>query len=494
MLVDRLHRFPPRYGPEWGSGGIFGLRYHKGVLYFTLAFEAEAHFIRSDGERVYRFQLVGGEPGPRSGGDTYNAVEVVDEYVYFGGWVHAPAIYGGRRGRGGIILFHNKFSHLHSYNVYEDEVKLLWSDTIRHESKWAGEISEIVYDPVNDRLVVARADGHEHLGIYSIDRRSGREELLSKDPGLKGCLYLDYACFDIMKDWRRGVEGVQCLDLITGEWIKQPVEDYSKISLDGYGVQWPLPGCAVSAYARLFLFIRGGLLVGNPLSPEVEELRFVRLFDFGFSGYSPTRTTALPVGGGILVAFNAFTHGLLWPRDDFERLVARVTMRIVGPSVLVYITPPTARIVGALGARITSLERIGDRILAGTSTTANLMAQDASPIDAGYRDIVALSTEILNRSPPPVTFTLLGEQVGGGTWGGIPLWGYGEPSLLLKASKENELYVYLYDLSLPPSEAEIDRVEIKEGKNVIELEGYRGIVSFRLRDADPQALIRVNLA
>jgi len=31
----------PRYGPEWGSGVIFNLKYYSGVLYFILIFEAD---------------------------------------------------------------------------------------------------------------------------------------------------------------------------------------------------------------------------------------------------------------------------------------------------------------------------------------------------------------------------------------------------------------------------------------------------------------------
>lgn len=58
--------YPPRYGPEWGSGGIFGLYYHRGTLYYVLSMEAEAFFHYSDNEVVkYKFQLLG--PGLASG-------------------------------------------------------------------------------------------------------------------------------------------------------------------------------------------------------------------------------------------------------------------------------------------------------------------------------------------------------------------------------------------------------------------------------------------
>ena len=41
----------PGYRPEWGSGGVFGLTYHRGTLYFTLAFEAENHSSPGTGAR-----------------------------------------------------------------------------------------------------------------------------------------------------------------------------------------------------------------------------------------------------------------------------------------------------------------------------------------------------------------------------------------------------------------------------------------------------------
>ncbi len=182
-MLLRDYRFPGRYGPEWGgSGGIFGLRYHRGgTLYFTLAFEAEAHFVdvKSGEEKVYDFTLLGDAP-TSGGGDTYNAVETVDEFIYFGGWVHAPAVY--RKDR--RILFTNKYSHVHAYDTKEGTVKLLWKDSIHHETDWAGgEVSDIIYDPYNDRLLLAREDGHANLGVYSLDRKTGKAEALLRELG-----------------------------------------------------------------------------------------------------------------------------------------------------------------------------------------------------------------------------------------------------------------------------------------------------------------------
>lgn len=464
------------------------MRFHRGVLYFTLAFEAEAHFKTREYERIYRFEQVGYQP--TSGGDTYNAVDVVDEYIYFGGWVHAPARYAGRRGRGGIILFYDKYSHVHAYDTSNDEVRLLWKEGIGHESEWAGEVSEIVYDPVNDRLLIARADGHRNLGIYALDRRSGEAEKLSDKPGLKGSLFSDYAFFDVMESWYEGMRAIQCLDLVTGKWEFFNI-DYEDSSPDGSGAAFTLPGPAVSAYGRFFHFVKGGVVAGNPLSGE--PLSFYRLFDFAWSGYGPLRTVALPIGGGILTAFNAYTHGVLYPRNEEEKAFAKATQTILGPTVLVHVTPPQAKIVGVLGARITSLETMNGKILVGACTTANYGALDAGPIDAGWKDILIFDQSILFARPPPVTFTVPGEIVGGFTWGGIPLCGYRGPKLVIKASKDNKLTVYSYDLSLPMREADSDVMQIEKGRNTLDLSAFTGIVSFRLDEADPRATFRVIL-
>ena len=485
--MDRINgalqsEYPPRLGPEWGSGGIFGLKHHRGTLFFDLAFEAQGHFITGGEETIYPFDLVGA--GPRSGGDTYNAVEAVDDEIYFGGWVHSPAVYNGRKDAGGTISFRNKFSHLHSYDIKERKVRLLWSDSIGHESEWAGEVSEVVYDPVGDRLVLARADGHRNLGIFSADRKNGRVERISDLPGLKGTHFLDYLCFDVQHDWTRGVEAIQTLDLVTGKWAVAPL-DYSSISVDGGVVRQPSPGCAMSAYSNLFFFVHGGVVVGDPVdSPN--GMKFLRLFDFK-TPYSPTRTMARSVVGGAMVAFNAYSHGSRVPGSGPD------SSPIAGPSVLLYITPPQVKIVGAFGARITGFEKVGGDLLVAASNEANLGSGDATPIDTGQRDLSAFDLGRLLGASPPVLFHALGSRVGNDAWGGIPLDGHPESSLTCDASGGNRLAVNEYHLSLPVSEARQDSAEIRPGRNRIDLSGYHGIVSFRLEEKDPGANFWVNL-
>ncbi len=485
-LLDRLYRFPPRYGPEWGSGGIFGLKYYRNTLYFNLAFEAQAHFVSGDGDKTYNYGLVG--PQPVSGGDSYNAVDVVDDSLYFGGWVHAPAVLesGGR-----AISFVNKYSHVHEYDLREGKVRLLWKEGLCHPTDWTGEVSEIVYDPVSDALLLARADGHANRGIYSLDRKGGAISQLSGDHAVKGTLFLDYACFDM--SYIGDITGVQSMHLSTRKWNKQQFGDVSKMSVDGGGVLKPSVGCMTSSYARLFVFVKGGALVGNPIEPEREPMKFVRLFDFVHSGYSPSRTVALPLGGGILTSFNAFTHGFMNPANSDESKAAQVVNTIVGPSLLVYVTPPMARIVGVLGARVTSLESYGDKILVGTSTAANLARFDATPIDVGYRDILPLDNKILFGAAPPVSFSIPGHRIGNLTWGGFPLLGYKDALMTFRASRANRLHVFEYDFGLPIQGAEEDIRELKQGKNFLDLKDYHGIISFRLDEEDQDARINVHL-
>ncbi len=484
----RNYRFPPRYGPEWGSGGIFGLRYHNGVLYYTLAFEAEAHFadVKSGEEKVYDFTLVGN--APTSGGDTYNAVETVDEFIYFGGWVHAPAVYREDR----RILFNNKYSHVHVYDTENGSIRLLWKDSIHHERDWAGEVSDIIYDPYGDRLLLPREDGHANLGVYSLDRRSGKIERLSDKPSLKGTLVHDVVFFGIGRNFSEGLREMLALDLITGKMESFPLGG----SVDGGSYVKPDYGDLASAYNRAFAFVRGGLFAGNPMMDE--EFRFYRLFDF-YTLYSPYRVNAVNVGGGILTAFNAHHDAVYRPSVEYEGLAWRATNTIAGPSVLVYITPPMARIVAAFGARVTSVEKMGGKILVGTNTAPNTSSTEATPFDTGNRDIVVLDEKVLQERPPAVSFSIplalpsAAKDFNAGTFGGIPLDGYREPRLILKLSENNRLTVHEYDLSLPANEADSEVFELERGRNVIDLSSFSGIVSFDLWRKDLKGKARIEL-
>lgn len=488
-LVEQMI-FPPRYGPEWGSGGIFGLKHHRGTLYFTLAFEAMAYFIKDDKVRRYTYDLVG--PGPRSGGDTYNAVEAVDEYIYFGGWVHAPAVYL-RDTKGAQILFRNKYSHVHSYNIYDDSIKLLWKESLGHESEWVGEISEIVYDPVNDRLLLARGDGMTNLGVYQIDRKGSNYRRISEVPAQKGSYLFDHVCFDMFKNWVDGVDGIQCVDLVEDRITYSRLSNIEKISIDEGNILWRLPGAATSAYGRFFLFIRGGVLIGNPIDGP-GSITFYRLFDFRLSGFGPRRTMVKPFAGGILIAFNSYSEAIMKPIDEYEKIMSKASNTIVAPSILLYVTPPMAKVVAVFGARITGFEVINDKIIVAYNTMANTFRYDALPIDAGFRGFTVIDHNLVYRDPPTIRFAVRGFQVGNNVFGGIPLSGYKEPRLKIFTAKSNRLHIYEYDLSLPPEGVYHDTYSLSQGKNTIELSSYRNsVVSFKLDEEDNKAVIKIDL-
>ncbi|NJF24934.1 DUF2139 domain-containing protein [Thermococcus sp. Bubb.Bath] len=471
-MLLRNYSFPGRYGPEWGSGGIFGLRYHNSVLYFTLAFEAEAHFMdmANDEEKTYDFTLVGN--APTSGGDTYNAVETVDEFIYFGGWVHAPAIYREDR----RILFNNKYSHVHAYDTEEGNVRLLWKDSIHHETDWAGEISDIIYDPYGDRLLLAREDGHTNLGVYSLNRKTGKADPLITEPSPKGTRVHDVAFFGVGNNFTGGVREFRVLDLISGKWDSfKPGE-----SVDEKPYERPELGAMATAYNRALAFVRGGIFAGNPYMGE--ELTFYRLFDFP-TFYAPLRVNAINVGGGILTAFNAH-HDASYRRDSAETGIDwDFTNTVVGSSVLVYVAPPMVKIVGAFGARVTSIEKMNGKILVATNTTPNTGATEATPFDTGNRDIVVLDEKILQERAPAVSFSLplgLLRKTGKEIFGGIPLDGYRSARAVFYVKDDVKLKVYEYDLSLLPDKAEEETFDLKAGRNVVDLRTFSGIVSFEL--------------
>lgn len=483
-------RGPTRRAPDWGSGGIFGLKRCKDVIYYNLAFEAEAHFVEKEDEIVYRYEHIA--QGPGVGGDTYNASECVDGVIYFGGWINKPIVYKGRAGSWAEISYKNKHSHVHAYDAAERSVRLLWSESIADEHKWAGEVSEIVYDPHEDKLIVARADGHERLGIYEIER-GGRARQVSDVMALEGSLFLDYACFDGQESLAYGVSEIQCYDLVTRKVLRRRI-DWQSISADGGGLEYPWSGYAISAYSRYMHFVRGGLLLGNPVEPELDFLGFVRLLDFGgmvFSQLTPQRSNAIAIGGGVLAPYNAMTYGMLHVSGGREvKEFLNDINEPRAPSLLLYLSPPTVRIVGAYGARITSIAKSGSKVLIAYNTDPNLASTDVTITDIGRRGIMEADEEsLINRPPPPVIMRFRGRMVGSHHFGGIPLLGYRRRTLKVIASKSNRLEVFEYDAGAPPELISKEAYSVSQGALSIDLAGFSPIVSFRLSEDDPHARI-----
>ncbi|MEM1628465.1 MAG: DUF2139 domain-containing protein [Desulfurococcaceae archaeon] len=476
-FLDKLvNHISTSYSPEWGSGGLFGLKYHRGVLYYTLSFEARAYFIYRDGVEVYGFEQLG-KP-PRCGGDTYNAVTAVDNEIYFGGWIHAPVeIYefGGLRS----IDFRNKYSHIHRYVIDEHRVELMWSESIHDRDKWAGEISELLYDPLRDSILVARADGHVNLGVYELDRDGKVFRKISELPALKGALYMDHACFDI-SDFAR-IRGFQCIDLDSAKVDTYMLPDkISELSIDGHGVKEYSSGYAVQLHGRYLHFVKGGLFIGNPLDPGFEKPVFVRLLDFGRLSLSPRRANATILAGGVLAPYSSYVEAAINIPGDMDRSEAKLLNTAISPSILLYISPPMVKVVGVFGSRITSIEKAGSRILVGYNTVANLGGHDILKVDIGMKGITVINEETLLYNTPPLIMRIPGYVLESNVFGGIPLTGYRDKRMILYSDSTNELEVYEYLLGPPPVLLSKERYDIDMGKNIVELNGFHGIISFKL--------------
>ncbi|MFN3268556.1 MAG: DUF2139 domain-containing protein, partial [Zestosphaera sp.] len=234
----------------------------------------------------------------------------------------------------------------------------------------------------------------------------------------------------------------------------------------------------------------------NPVEPEVEEPVFVRLFDFGMNVYAPHRSNALNLGGGILAVFNASTHGFIHPhKDDVEEVnLRKYYNNVVAPTTLVYITPPQARIVAVFGARITSMTKVGSRVLIAYNTTPNLGGKDSTPIDGGVRGIMSVDEyALVSSNNPPLTIRVPGWTVSNACFGGIPLTGFKEAELVVRSSKPNEILINIYDIGLPPLNYGSERFKLGSGVNKIDLRSYKDIVSFKLEKPDENALINIYL-
>jgi hypothetical protein len=136
---------------------------------------------------------------------------------------------------------------------------------------------------------------------------------------------------------------------------------------------------------------------------------------------------------------------------------------------------------------------VADKLVVAASTAANLSADDATPIDTGYRDLSVFDLGSVLAASTPITFNVLGEHVMDGAWGGIPLEGRRRTEMVVESSHENSLTVYEYDLGLPVTSARSEAVRISPGRQLVDLSAYHGIVSFKLGKADPQVRIQIRL-
>ncbi|MDJ0269752.1 MAG: DUF2139 domain-containing protein [Aigarchaeota archaeon] len=72
------------------------------------------------------------------------------------------------------------------------EIKLLYKDGPGREDTWSAEVSDILYNPLDDSIILFRGDGHFGHGVYSLDRGGKTVMRLSSIPVLRGTFFLDH--------------------------------------------------------------------------------------------------------------------------------------------------------------------------------------------------------------------------------------------------------------------------------------------------------------
>lgn len=475
-ILSSLEEVRPGPGPEWGGGGIYSMKYHRGALYYTQAFEARARLVRGDcSSSEYDFSLVG--PPPRSGGDTYNAVDAVDGKIYFGGWVHSPAILERGPGRRAEVRFENKYSHVHEMDVSDGSVKLLWKEGARHPKLWACEVTDVLYNPMRDSLIAARGDGHINCGVLEVERSGRGASMVSDDRVLRGEIFMDMACLSKHTGWG-GDPGLVCLDLETYDKVYSSGVPTPERAADSGGLAHYRDGDVFQLHTKVYVSHKGGISVFDPEGGE--EPIYYRILDFGDNPYGPMRSNALYLGGGALVAFNTPTASTVRTTDELPTNLQISSRRSPAPTILVYVSPSEARVAGLTGGRVTSMESVGGEVLIAWATQPNLERYDATALDTSVRGVsVAPHSHLLSSRPPPIEVEVDQRWVGENVFGGLPLHGYREAYVRGEGAR---LELRFYRLGWGPGEYEEERLELGKGyEDLSHLTG--GIVSARLESS-----------
>jgi hypothetical protein len=468
-----------RLAPEWGSGGVYSLAAPRWGVFYVLSFEGLAVSAScTEGERgiaVASIAELAGLKGGRSvGGDTYNARTLVDSRVFFAGWAHFAgeedlrSVAATRR-----LSFSSKYSYFAVWDGDEMEGWVAWMDGPGRGGEWPGEVSEILYNPVRDSLLLARGDGHFSLGVYEapVPRRKGSRVSAALVDGfrpLKGALGLDAACFSSHRGWG-GSPGLACYDAAT---LRRFYSAESRGAVDGWPLRHYRSGPVFHLGTYVYVAHRGGVTLFDPLGGG--SPRTYRLLDFPGSTYGPLRVNAEPALGGYLVPF---THSAATIKGgDYPEEIYVEARRLSAPTLLVYFYHRGVRVAGVAGYRVTSLTSRGGLLAVAWNTEPNLERLDLTLSEHGEKGITILSLEsLLESRPPPLRISYSPRP--GDAFGGLPLEGYLRVEAVLKGCPGGTLRVYYYDLASEAPEAEVYRVE-GGGALRISLDAGGGLASF----------------
>jgi len=438
--------------------------------------------VRVNGEVIYNYELVGLKPVV--GGDTYGTAAWLEDKLFFGGWVIAPVIYNRETN---IISRREKYAHIHSFDPKTYKIDLVMKDSIHDDERWAGEVSDLVADDMNNLLWVCRGDGHEHLGLYIFNGKSVR--LFNDYPALKGTIYTDCLITVAQNTKYEHVQNYILLVNLRNFSTKKisfsnfPTRLTSDIDNENI-MQSSWCGSIFVVANRVYFGTENSLIIGDPtgvyrLSPEnVAYMLFVNSNVQYVLGW---RCKPCYIGSGALVPLNPFDNNTL-------------TLRPTNPAVLLLLKENMAKIV-LTAPFISAVDCDGTYVYVAVSD-APYETWIYNPYRISRPRIIKLPIEkVLNGSSPihiclwsgnydPAGYKKWdwGPQVNGvrGWIGGIPLMGYRNAEAVFILKKTNVLYVSEYDFNYHYG---VTKYHLSEGRNAVDLSSFKGFVALKFEDS-----------
>lgn len=438
--------------------------------------------VRVNGEVIYNYELVG--PKPVLGGDTYGAAAWLEDKLFFGGWVLAPVIYDRETN---TISRQEKYAHVHSFNPKTYEINLIMKDSIHNKEEWAGEVSDLIADDMNNLLWICRGDGHKHLGLYTYDGKT--VNLFNDYPALKGTIYLDNLIAIAQNTKYEHVQDnillVNLRDFSVKKILFSSFPTRLTSDVDNENIMWSSWCGSIFTLANRVCFgTENSLIFGDPvgaygLSPE--NIAYMLFVNSNVQYVLGWRCKPCYTGLGVLVPLNPFDNNTL-------------TLRPTNPAILLLIKENMAKIL-MTAPFISAVDCDGSNIYIALSH-APYEAWKYNPYRTSRPRIIKLPIEKVLSNSPPLHICLWSgnyDPMGYKKWdwgpvangvrgwiGGIPLMGYRKTEIIVKLRETNTLYVSEYDFN---AHYGITKYYLNEGRNTLDLSSFKGFVALKFEKA-----------
>ncbi|WP_449462388.1 DUF2139 domain-containing protein [Tardisphaera miroshnichenkoae] len=452
--------------------------------------------VYADGRLVYSYEKVG--RAPKSGGDTHAAMANSRDYLFFGGWIKAPA---GVTPEGKQDM-REKYSHIHSIDS-SGNVELLWSrkwDENLGTSQWYGEVTDLLYDEHTDSVFFTRGDGFAELGLWRLELGGSKAEYLVKGRTAYKMELKDDKLF--ITEFNPALDSNSALiiyDLLRGQQAR--VTEFS-LAFDGSPTSLRRQGGGiVQLQNRLLAFYRGFVVqikgekigsiepsnLGGTPKPAEADISNYLLYPF-FEALSPEDGLPYHIAG--LRGQKAYVNGIpllaLVPWDHLREPLNRTDV-----GILVRFDGSVPQIVTSAGS-ISGLATDGEYVYMGASYANHTGVYTHR---AGVGGVFEFPVkDVFSKPWTPVRIWLWdGDYVPGssgikGWFGGIPLKGFGKKLLKVRVDSPAKLTAREYAF-LPDSQVD-DAIQLNAGWNRVDLGSYYDMVAFSL---DSQQKVQAEL-